>query len=31
MGKHHSDDYKETAINYYLTTNDSLRNTCAIF
>ena len=31
MGKHHSDDYKETAINYYLTTNDSLRNTCVIF
>lgn len=31
MGKHHSDDYKETAIKYYMTTNDSLRNTCAIF
>ena len=26
MGKHHSDDYKETAIKYYMTTNDSLRN-----
>ena len=31
MGKHHSDDYKETAIKYYMNTNDSLRNTCVIF
>ena len=26
-----TNDYKETAIKYYMTTNDSLRNPCAIF
>ena len=29
--KHHTEDYKETAVKYYLENNNDLRNTCKIF
>lgn len=32
MGKHHTDDYKQSAINYYFSANEpSIRDTCVIF
>jgi len=29
--KHHTEDYKETAVKYYLENNDDMRKTCKIF
>lgn len=29
--KHHTEDYKETAVKYYLENGDDMRNTCKIF
>lgn len=29
--KHHTEDYKETAVKYYLENEDDMRNTCKIF
>ena len=29
--KHHTEDYKETAVKYYLDNNEDMRDTCEIF
>ena len=29
--KHHTEDYKETAVKYYLENKEDMRNTCKIF
>ena len=29
--KHHTEDYKETAVKYYLKNKEDMRNTCKIF
>jgi transposase-like protein len=29
--KHHTEDYKETAVKYYLDHNEDMRDTCKIF
>jgi len=29
--KHHTEDYKLTAVNYYINNNENIRNTCKIF
>lgn len=29
--KHHTEDYKETAVKYYLNNDNDLQNTCKIF